>query len=69
MSALRLEPYEPQPQCWHRRFFTSARCEKPPGHDDDHCGRDTAGRWHSWKRGERELDNPARAAGTPGEPT
>lgn len=38
------------PPCDRRRPYTNARCERPPGHDDDfHAGRDTAGRWHVWE--------------------
>lgn len=43
--------------CGERRPKTSARCElpddhmtgSPPRYDSWHCGRDKAGRWHSWK--------------------
>lgn len=58
-----LEPYVPAPECRHRRFYTNARCEMPPKHEGNHNGRDSAGRWHSWPRGERELDNPVAVGG------
>lgn len=43
---LRIVEYEPP--CHVRRKHTNAKCEKPPGHADEHAGRDSQGRWHFW---------------------
>lgn len=70
-TTLRLEPYEPEPVCDTHRRWTSARCEKPPGHDDAHTGRDrwAAGTGGATPSSENEMTPDRKTEGSPSLPT